>query len=104
MTILSLAIALSSAYVAAVYLIAGLVVFPNLHFPWLSALFATLSSVGFALKEVLICVAVFQGQFPGISESALMLAFYAVQAIGLTGFVITVARKRLIVTLEGDDG
>ena len=107
MTVVALAGA-TSLWVSVVYLIVGGLVVPNLRFPPWATVLASLFFVGCALTHAHIAASIFASHGdPARSvvpplDAWTMLALHVVQGAGGTGFIVAIARKRLVVRLEGD--
>lgn len=93
-------VGLSSLWVAACYIIIGLLVIPNLRFPLWATLMAGAFFVGCALTHIHIAGDAFAGGEVAPFHARTMIALHVMQGVGGTGFIVAMKRKRLVVRME----
>lgn len=92
---------ISSGYVAALYVMIGLLVFPKLRPPLLITVMAALFFVGCAMTHVHIAFEVANGEYPHIPHVVMMSVLHVMQAIGGSAFVyLLLSDRELVVTME----
>lgn len=103
---LRLVAAMTSLWVSVDYLILGGMIMPILNFPLRATILSGAFFVGCALTHVMIAGMVLTWSMPGMGPEMLitmlylMVALHVIQGIGGTGFIVLVARRRLVVRLE----